>query len=99
MIPESWLKERLQTTDVRELLERELMGSGLSDRDLERLLAGGPSPQWVVKWQALIAKMIAGDELWFFESPSETWGRFAGAAGYALVRSGHIVDSITSRRS
>jgi len=81
MIPESWLKERLQTTDVRELLQCELMSSGLSNPDLQRLLARGPSPQWAKKWRAFIAQMVAGDELWFFESPPETWSSLAGRSG------------------
>jgi hypothetical protein len=99
MIPESWLKERLQTTDVQDLYKRELIGSGLSDSDLRQLLSHGPSPQWVEKWRAFISQMIAGDELWFFESPPETWSSLSGRAGYALARAGHLVDSIVSRRS
>jgi hypothetical protein len=99
MIPESWLKERLETTDVRELFERELMSLGLSDPGLQEWLASGPSPQWAEKWREFIGQMAAGDELWFFESPTETWGNLAGRAGYALVRSGHVIDSLVSRKS
>jgi hypothetical protein len=99
MIPESWLKERLDTTDVRELAKREFMSSGMSDPDLKQLLDRGPSPRWVEKWQEFIGHAVAGDEIWFFESPPETWCDLAGRAGYALVRSGHVVDSIVSRKS
>jgi hypothetical protein len=51
------------------------------------------------KWKAFIAQMVAGDELWFFKSPPETWSSLAGRAGYAVVRSGHIVASIVSATS
>jgi hypothetical protein len=99
MISESWLKERLETTDAQDLFKRELMSFGLSDSDLHELLARGPSPRWAGKWREFLGQMVAGDELWFFESPPETWSTFAGRAGYALVRSGHIVDFIVSRKS
>jgi hypothetical protein len=99
MIPDSWLKERLQTSDVQELSKRELMRLGLSDSDFRELLARGPSPQWVEKWGAFLSQMGAGDELWFFESPPERWSGLAGATGYALVRAGRIIDTIATRRS
>lgn len=98
-VPESWLKERLITTDVHELAKHELADSGVSDVDMQRLLAVGLSPRWMEKWHAFIGQMVADDELWFFESPAETWNRLAGRTGYALVRSGHIVASIFSGRS
>jgi hypothetical protein len=99
MIPDSWLKERLQTTDVQELSGRESMRLGLSDSDFRELVARGPSPQWLEKWRVFISQMGAGDELWFFESPPETWAGLAGAAGYALVRAGRIIDTVPIRRS
>jgi hypothetical protein len=68
-VPESWLKERLITTDAHELAKHELADSGVSDADMQRLFAVGPSPRWMEKWQAFIGQMVAGDELWFFKSP------------------------------
>src|SRR4030095_6853675 len=97
MIPETWLKERLETTDAQELFKRELMSSGLSEADMQKLLARGPSPHRTGKWRAFNRRMVAGDELWFFESPPETWSNLVGRAGCALVRSRRIVDSIVSR--
>jgi hypothetical protein len=99
MIPESWLKERLQTTDVNELFKRELLNLGLSDSDRHELLSKGPSPTWLDKWRQFIPQMLPGYELWSFESPPETWANLAGAAGYAIVRSGRIIASLSSRRS
>ena len=37
-VPESWLKERLTTTDAHELANYELAGSGLSVPDLQKLV-------------------------------------------------------------
>jgi hypothetical protein len=99
MIPESWLKERLDTTDVREITRRELMSYGLSEADFKRLFAEGPSPEWKDTWQAFIDQAVDGDELWSFKSPPETWNTFAGRSGYALVRSGHIISSIVTCKS
>ena len=99
MIPECWLKERLECVELQDLYKREMIRSGVSDRSLADLLANGPSPVWVKKWIKFIERRMPGDELWVFESPSETWEDMSGTAGYALVRSGQIVDSIISRRS
>jgi hypothetical protein len=99
MISKSWLLEQMETTDVRELAKHELAGSGISDSDLQKLVADGLSPRWMEKWRAFIGKMVMGDELWFFESPPESWQAFQGRRGYALIRSGQIVASIVSSRS
>jgi hypothetical protein len=99
MIQESWLRQQLDTTDVEQLARRELMSLGLSDADLRAALSSGPSPGWLENWRKFIGQMVEGDELWSFESPPETWHNLAGRAGYALVRSGRVVDSIVSRRS
>lgn len=100
IIPESWLKERLNTTDERELARRDAMSLGLSESDLNELIRQGPSPTWMAKWEAFISQRMPGDELWFFESPRETWSNdFAGRAGYALVRSRRVIDVLVSRKS
>jgi hypothetical protein len=104
MIPESWLKNRMETTDVLELAKHDLASAGFSDADIQELFAKGPSSCWLDEWRDFIAQMIAGDRLWYFTSPPETWGQFAGVAGYALVRSSRrssrrIVASITTRKS
>jgi hypothetical protein len=63
MIPESGLKDRMATTDVRELAKHALASSELSDEDMQKLLAEGLSPRWLEKWQDFIHQMVAGDEL------------------------------------
>jgi hypothetical protein len=99
MIPHSWLKERIEVTSLHEVVRRDLNQLGLSNPNGQELLAPGPSPAWAQKWQTFISRMIAGDELWSFKSPPETWNNLAGVAGYAIVRSNNIVATITSSRS
>lgn len=43
------------------------------------------------KWNKLKDQFQEGDELWKYSSPSETWQRMHGRAGYCIVRSDEIV--------
>lgn len=45
-------------------------------------------------WQKLKRDAVAGDEMWAFTSPSNTWKKQGRHAGYALVREGRIVESV-----
>jgi hypothetical protein len=93
MIPNAWLKERMETTDFGEVFKDHLTRLGLSESDLH------PAPKAREAWRVFIGQMTGGDELWFFESPPETWGGLAGRSGYAIVRSGSIVDSMVTAKS
>ena len=44
-------------------------------------------------WRKLKSEAEAGDELWAFENPSNTWKRLGRHTGYALVRKGKVVRS------
>ena len=48
------------------------------------------------EWQMLKAKMLPGDEIWYFSSDPESWRHLAGREGYALVRDGDVIDAITT---
>ena len=50
----------------------------------------------VGRWDALVAGMQPGDELWWFESP---WGLLSGCKGLAVVRQGEIVDFFVTVQS
>ena len=41
----------------------------------------------------LLEALEPGQELWYFESPQETWNSLCGRAGYAIVEAGKIVDT------
>jgi hypothetical protein len=44
------------------------------------------------KWERLKQQMAAGDELWEFCSPPESWAHRKGRQGYAVLRKGQVVD-------
>ncbi|HEX5726472.1 MAG TPA: hypothetical protein VFX98_13445 [Longimicrobiaceae bacterium] len=46
-------------------------------------------------WEKLKAEAGEEDELWAFANPSNTWKRLGKHTGYALVRAGEIVQSVT----
>lgn len=41
----------------------------------------------------LLEALAPGQELWYFESPQETWDALCGRAGYAIVQGGRVVDT------
>lgn len=98
MIPGEWLTCRLDTLDPDELALRDLRALGLSPDDAHRLLERA-RPRWHERWFTFLAQRAPGDEVWAFESPRETWRELAGAAGYALVRKGQVVERLVTRRS
>jgi hypothetical protein len=50
-------------------------------------------------WPRVKSLARPGDEFWSFRSPSATWPKKIGAAGYALVRGGVPVACFTIMRS
>lgn len=46
-------------------------------------------------WQKLHSQAGAGDEVWAFANPADTGKRQGRVAGYALVREGKIIQSVT----
>jgi hypothetical protein len=47
-------------------------------------------------WQKLKREALDGDELWAFSNPPNTWKRQGKCTGYALVRGGRILRSVTA---
>jgi hypothetical protein len=45
-------------------------------------------------WQKVKRQARPGDEIWAFESPSNTWKKQGRRTGYALVRDGEVVDGV-----
>jgi hypothetical protein len=46
-------------------------------------------------WQKLKQQAGDGDEVWAFSNPSNMWKKQGRLTGYALVREGEIVDTVT----
>lgn len=42
----------------------------------------------------VLARLREGDELWWYQTPPETWEMLCGREGLALVRDGKIIDFI-----
>lgn len=85
-IDNSWLQNKVTVEEAED-------PNGYYDifsRDLAPLVR--PSSQW----DALVARMIEGDELWTFRSPKGTWRHRRGREGIALVRNGLIINAIVT---
>jgi hypothetical protein len=91
MFPAGWLSHK---TTVE---EAEAAHPGLQD-ELSKGFPEAAKPFGFQhsEWETLKAEMKPGDELWIFESPSDSWRKLAGRAGVALVRDGTVVKSIVT---
>ena len=58
----------------------------------ENLIDGVPFGYCNREWEALKAKMEPSDEIWFWSTDEESWKRFMGWEGMALVRNGDVID-------
>lgn len=48
------------------------------------------------RWNSLRSQLRPGDRIWTFRSPGADWERWAGRAGYAVVREGVVVDGVVT---
>jgi len=46
------------------------------------------------QWQLIKARMVEGDECWYFNSAGDSWKNLVGRSGYAIVRDGKPIDGI-----
>jgi len=77
MIPAEWLTERVEDAPTS-------YSESLPPKAALRIR---------MAWQKLKSRAGAGDELWAFSSPSNTWKKQGRYAGYALVRDGKVLHS------
>lgn len=78
-IPNEWLTQRVENRPTAQ------------HRDLAPMVALRIRREW----EKLKAAAAEGDELWAFANPSNTWKKLGKHTGYALVRKGKIVQSVT----
>ncbi len=93
-----WLTARCTTIDGREIWRDEIAALDTTD-DVKRqlLFEKNRFQRWMdERWTPFIDCQMPGDELWRFRSPDETWINLVGLAGYALVREGAIVKTLTT---
>lgn len=73
-----------------------LRDMGLPPDDIEKLSRLGKSPMWKQKWDQLNSAMQPNDELWHYGWDE---GFLSRGGGYAVLREGKVVASITSWKS
>jgi hypothetical protein len=78
-IPNEWLTQRVENRPTAQ------------HRDLPAM----PALRIRREWEKLKAQAGEGDELWAFANPSNTWKKLGRLTGYAIVRNGKIVQSVT----
>lgn len=93
-----WLQERCESLDAQDIWQREMEKLELYDEDKRKLLEISQQlKRWATeKWKPFVADLSDGDEVWRFSSPPETWNQFCGCAGYAVVRDGEIIRTLTT---
>jgi hypothetical protein len=90
-IPKSWLEKKVSVE------EAEALHPGVHDERTARMPEiGKPFGFMHGQWEALKAQMQAGDELWTFRSPDQSWQDLAGRAGVVLVRNGVPIKALTT---
>lgn len=96
-----WLTERCDSLIAQDVRLREMAGMGFSEDDKRKLLERSEQlRRWeTTKWLPFIADLMPDDEVWGFRSPPHTWTSFCGCAGYAVLRGGQIIRSLTTMRS
>jgi hypothetical protein len=77
-VPKQWLAMRVTVSEAEH-------ANCVQDRPFGNLYG---------RWERLKKGMTAGDELWEFVSPPESWAHRCGRQGYAVVRRGEIVASL-----
>ena len=96
-----WLTERCEDLSAREIRYREMAELDLSDENKRRVLECSEQfKKWeMTKWIPFVSHLLPGDEVWRFRSPPQTWSNFCGCAGYAVLRDGQVIRTLTTMRS
>ena len=89
--PRAWLQERISIEEA----ERRFMPTP-DDRSNYVPQLRKPFGFLNARWEKLKARVQAGDEIWTFRSPPETWQDLAGRAGVALVRDNKVIDAVVT---
>jgi hypothetical protein len=83
----------LPTFDWEEAARFELGRGGLDDAVIASIIARAGSRSRA-EWREFVASAMAGDSLWYYRTPPETWNELAGRSGFAIVRGGVPVAAI-----
>lgn len=96
-----WLTERCEKLAAREIRFREMANLELSEKNKRKLLEYSEQlNQWEnTKWNPFVADLLPDDEVWRFQSPPHTWVGLCGCSGYAVLRDGQIIRTLTTTRN
>ncbi len=97
-IQPSWLVEQIPTFDAALAGRVDLRHAGVPDVAVESILAKATAASRR-EWDSFIAAASAGDALWYFRTPRETWNERAGRAGFVLVRAGVPIAAVATSMS
>lgn len=94
-IPRHWLR-RSGTPEQFEhaRLERTAAAFNLPFEKVAAKFSARPFGEMTDSWRRLVQQLQAGDELWFFSSPDDTFPKKLGCQGYAIVRDGIIHETL-----
>jgi hypothetical protein len=86
--PAEWLQQRMDPVAI----------DRYEEQHIAHRAAGSPAllltPRHERDWDRMKLRMLPGDELWSFDSPSRYWQGMAGRRGIALVRAGRAIDHL-----
>jgi hypothetical protein len=82
-IPKEWLTQKCGNAPTAE----------------HRKIPGTPAIRIRMAWQKLKDAAGEGDEVWAWANPSNTWKTVGKQTGYAVVRNGKIVQTVTVTNS
>ncbi len=92
--PRDWLIRQLS------LLQFERLGEGadpIGDGAPAMMSRGNDNLR--KEWMGIKVRMLAGDQIWVFNSPKQNWEGLAGRAGVALVRNGRSIAYMVTKKN
>jgi len=92
IIPRTWLQEKVTVEEA----ERQHPGLPNDERVKRFPKIAKPFGFMSDEWEALKARMLPGDELWTFSSPSDSFRHLGGREGIALVRNNKIIVALVT---
>jgi hypothetical protein len=96
-IADKWVQDQIQWTKSQpafppiEWLKKRVTEQEIDSGQAGRILASVPKH---TDWLHVRARLVAGDEIWEFDSPREDWERLMGWRGIALIRDGRPIAHI-----
>jgi hypothetical protein len=91
-----------QNPEIADTLKSELPHSWLQNRvtfaEIDTIYGNAPAEDFRREYNEFKAKFQEGDELWYFCSPAESWGKqsLSGRAGYMIIRKGAVIATIVT---